>query len=217
MIDIIVPVFNEEDILLMDDRYFRALSQRARLVFVDGGSQDRTRELAGQISEIRSGPRGRALQKNAGAQESTADVLLFLHADTRIDASSLDDVELAVEQGAVGGCFKARIVRENLVFSLFECLLNGRAKHLRTIDGDMGMFVRRDVFERLGGFARFSAMEDIIFSRALRKQGPVVQLNALINVSARKWQEQGFFRTLTQYSGAYLWFWFCYPFIQEER
>ncbi len=217
MIDIVIPVLNEETVLNRDKEYLRALAARARLFFVDGGSTDGTRELAGQIASVSRGPRGRALQKNTGAGEGDGDILVFLHADTRINPADLDQVSRAVEGGAAAGCFTAGIREPRPVFRLFEYLLNQRAGRCGVFDGDMGMFVRRDVFEALGGFPDFPVMEDIILSRRLRQRGRLVRLPSGISISARKWRAEGFFRTLSRYTAAYFWYWFIFPFIQHEQ
>jgi rSAM/selenodomain-associated transferase 2 len=207
MIDIIIPVLNEEQILTKEARYYQTLKNKARVIFVDGGSADRTVEIARGFGDVVSSDPGRGVQKHSGALRSTSKLLLFLHVDTKIDMRALDRMGQAMKEGAIGGCLTMRIQDDRFIFRVYERIVNFRAKAFGVIDGDLGMFVRRDAFDQLGGFDLLPVMEDITFARKLSKAGPISVLPNTIVVSSRKWQERGFVRTFWEYTIAYLQLW----------
>ena len=207
MLSVIVPVYNEEKILLEKKPYYRELGKAARIIFVDGGSQDRTAEIAQGCGRVIFSAKGRGLQKNAGADASVADILLFLHVDTCIDGNILQEIEKAFVQKIQAGCMTLKIDDGRWIFRLFEFLVNLRAKYFGIIDGDLGLIIRRDTFNRLGQFDPVPFMEDILFTKRLRHIKERVVLPSLIHASSRKWHEQGFFKTLSQYARAYWDFW----------
>ena len=206
-IDIIIPILNEEKILTEKQDYYRSLKNKANIIFVDGGSRDHTVQLAGAFGEVVSSGPGRGVQKNCGAAAATRDVLLFLHADTFLSDSALAQIGQVVARGAAGGCLTMRIEDANFIFRIYEGIVNFRARAFGVMDGDLGMFVRRDIFEQLGGFDPLPCMEDVLFSDKMRRACRATVLNARISVSSRKWHEQGFVRTLGQYTRAYIRLW----------
>ncbi len=208
MIEIIIPVLNEEKILKEKRDYFLWLKSRSRVIFVDGGSGDQTAVLAKEFGEVIVSGRGRARQMNAGAAKCSGKQFLFLHVDTFLNEESLSELENRSLKETISGCFTMRIVEKGFVFRVFEWLVNFRARQFGVIDGDLGMFVSRDVFERLGGFDRVKIMEDILFSKKLRGCGRAVVLKGKIFVSGRRWIEEGFLKTFWKYSLAYLRLWF---------
>ena len=205
--DIIIPVLNEEKILKDNASYYARLRRKANLIFVDGGSTDGTVAAAQDHGRVAHSRRGRGYQKNAGAAQAVSAHLLFLHADSTIEADSLEHIESAFASGAVGGCFTLRIDDQGWIFRVFERSVNLRAGHFGVIDGDLGIFVRRDVFESIGGFNDWSVMEDIAFSRKLREAGVVKVLPDVIRGSSRKWHARGFLRTFWDYTSAYFRWW----------
>lgn len=206
MIDIIIPVLNEEKILKEKKDYYLWLKTRARVIFADGGSHDQTVSLAKEFGEVIVAERGRANQMNAGARVCRGSLLLFLHVDTFLNEESVSELENFYKRESFG-CFTMRIEEKGVVFRIFERLVNLRARSSGVIDGDLGMFVAREVFERLGGFDRVGIMEDILFSRKLRSVGRAVVLKGKILVSGRRWFEEGFFRTFLKYARAYVDLW----------
>jgi len=204
---IVIPVLNEEKILTQEAEYYKALKQRAKVIFVDGGSTDRTVAIARKYGEVIVSAAGRAIQKNRGAQEAQDKHILFLHVDTFINEHILNAVDKELSNGAVGGCLTMRIRDKGLIFRFYEWAVNIRARTLGVIDGDLGMFVRSDIFDQLGGFDSLPVMEDLIFAQKLRKAGPTKVLPEVITVSSRKWHERGFVRTFLEYALAYLRLW----------
>jgi rSAM/selenodomain-associated transferase 2 len=202
-VTIIIPVLNEEKILTEEQQYYSGLQAKAEVIFVDGGSSDATREVARRYGRVVSSPPCRGIQKNRGAKEARTDCLLFLHVDTFISDGVLSGVPRALRHGAVGGCLTMRIDDEGRIFRLYERLVNARAKTFGIIDGDLGTFVRREIFERLRGFDRYPVMEDLLFAKRLRRAGRLAVLPQKIRVSSRKWHERGVIRTFCDYTIAY--------------
>ncbi len=216
MLDVIIPVYNEEKILLQKKDYYQSLRHKARVIFVDGGSTDRTVEIAKNFGEVIASERGRALQMNKGVQISNAEYILFLHVDTYIyRVGALDKVTGVLSNGICGGCFTMNIEDSRRIFRIFEWIVNFRAKYWGVMDGDLGLFVKRSVFDNVGQFDSLPIMEDILFSKKLRKEGKWAVLPDRILVSSRKWDEKGFLKTFVQYCRAYVGFWFKLPLGKE--
>ncbi len=192
-----MPVLNEGDTLQASLRALQPLRQRgAELVVVDGGSTDSTWALARALADVvLLAPRGRAAQMNAGARDCDAGVLLFLHADTRLpqDADRLiaQALETGVDPGHSWGRFDVRIDGAHLILRVVERLMNLRSRLTGIATGDQAMFMRREVFERVGGFADLPLMEDIELSKRLKKLGPPACIKVPVTTSARRWLQHG--------------------------
>lgn len=140
---------------------------------------------------------GRAKQMNAGAARSRADVLLFLHADTRLPAEARQAIEQALADPAcVGGRFDVRFECDAGLPWLISRLISLRSRWNRIATGDQAIFVRREVFLNLGGFADIPIMEDVEFSRRLKRAGPIAPLRARVVTSYRRWERCGALRTI---------------------
>jgi rSAM/selenodomain-associated transferase 2/rSAM/selenodomain-associated transferase 1 len=212
---IVMPVLNEGDTLQASLRALQPLRQRgAELVVVDGGSTDSTWALARALADVvLLAPRGRAAQMNAGASYwysnlhsthgghpsgrppaadgGTPDVLLFLHSDTQLPPEADRLMARAVKAGCSWGRFDVRIDGPQRVLRVVERLMNLRSRLTGIATGDQAMFVRRDVFERVGGFTELPLMEDIELSKRLRKLGPPACIKVPVATSARRWQLHG--------------------------
>jgi len=206
MLDIIIPVLNEENILNQRHAYFDCLSKQANLVFVDGGSNDQTIALASQFGMVLQSYPPRSVQKNYGATHTQTPYLLFLNVDTIVQESALQKIPAYLNDNKAG-CFCMRIDDQGLNFRFYEWLVNFRARAFGAIDADLGLMIRRDFFEQLGRFDELPIMDDIAFSKKLRRRLKITPLQEDITVSARKWREKGFFKTLGIYTLAYLKFW----------
>ncbi len=206
-LDIIIPVLNESAILETHADYYRRLSRCGHLLFVDGGSQDHTVELAGRYGDVLETRRGRARQKNSGADITQNNFLLFLHVDSFIDPKGVRRAMDAMRRGADAGCFRLAIEDRQPIFRFYEWCVNIRARRLKIVDGDLGFFIRRSVFDALDGYDDLPIMDDIVFSKRVRARHRVDVLDHPIRVSSRKWHEQGFARTFGQYTLAYLQLW----------
>ena len=196
-ISVIVPVLNEEKTIASALEALRPLATE-EVIVVDGGSSDRTRELAAQTQAVvLSSSRGRAEQMNQGARVAKGNVLLFLHADTRLPSSAMADILAALKDPrCVGGRFDVRLDRRGWIFALIGALINMRSRLTSVATGDQAIFVRRKVFEEVGGFPEIPLMEDIAFSRALKIKGRMACLRSQVVTSARRWEKEGVWRTI---------------------
>lgn len=142
-------------------------------------------------------PPGRAPQMNAGAAASRGQILLFLHADTLLPPDARSAIERALEDPAyVGGRFDVRFERDSGLGRLIGCLINLRSRWTGIATGDQAIFVRRSVFERLGGFSDIPIMEDVDLTRRLKRIGRVAALRLQVVTSFRRWDACGPIRTI---------------------
>jgi len=168
-------------------------------VVVDGGSRDATIETARRVPDVTAlvSARGRAVQMNAGARVAHGRVLLFLHADTWLPDGALAAVDDALADPAVvGGRFDVRFDSPRPILSMIAFFMNLRSRWSGISTGDQAIFVRRDIFDSLGGFAAISLMEDIELTRRLKRRGRVAALRARVTTAARKWEREGALRTM---------------------
>ena len=146
---------------------------------------------------------------NAGAQQATGAVLLFLHADTRLPPDADRLIAQALASGPqVWGRFDVRIDSPRPVFRLVETLMNLRSRWSGVATGDQAVFVRRTAFEAVGGFEDIALMEDIALSRALSRLSRPACLRQRVTTSARRWEQHGVWRTVLlmwRLRAAYFW------------
>lgn len=193
-ISVIIPTLNEAACLAQTLRSVRA-EQPQEIIVVDGGSRDATCELAREADHVLHGSRGRAAQMNDGAAHATGDVLLFLHADCILESGALRAAEECLgRRGVVAGCFRMRVTADGWTYRLIDACATARVRLTGLIYGDQGLFVKRRLFERIGGFPTLLFMEDVFFSKKLRRQGRIVVAPRRIFVSPRRWQRQGLVR-----------------------
>ncbi len=202
-ISVIVPLFNEEAILPSFLDHLRRFSVN-EVICVDGGSEDRTGEILkrwmGASGEgrrlVSSSIRGRASQMNEGAKRAGGEILLFLHADSLLHPGALSAISDAFEDpSCVGGAFRLKIDSPRFFLKSIAAFVNVRSRWLNLPYGDQGYFVRREVFEKLGGFKNLPLMEDVDFIRRLKKAGRIVLLIEPMTTSARRWIKTGYFYT----------------------
>lgn len=195
-ISVVVPALNEAGQIADVLRSAREPGVHEILV-VDGGSSDDTVARAATAADrVLRSPRGRALQMNAGAAAATGGVLLFLHGDTRLPAGFATAVREAVEGGAVGGRFDVVLDGTHRILPVVARLMNARSRLTGISTGDQAIFVRRDVFTALGGFAPIALMEDVELTSRLRHSGRLAALRLRVTTSARRWEENGVARTI---------------------
>ena len=191
-VSIIIPVLQEEARIVDCIDRARALGP-VEVIVVDGGSSDRTRELASDADQVLSSPRGRASQMNAGAAAASGEVLLFLHADCWLEPEGLLEMQstLASFPDVVAGAFRQILDHPGWVYRGLEWGNASRVRWPGWIYGDQGLFVRRSVFEALDGFPSLPLMEDLYFSKSLRKTGQLALLGRHLHVSTRRWEQTG--------------------------
>lgn len=170
----------------------------AEIIVVDGGSVDQSVDVARELADrVIPASRGRARQMNAGAALGAGEILAFVHADTRVPSSFEKDILDAVgESAVVGGRFDIELDDPSFACRLIGDLISLRSRITRTATGDQAIFVRRSVFEALGGFPDFELCEDLDFSRRLKRAGTVACLHSRVTTSARRWRRDGLARTV---------------------
>ena len=196
MISVIIPVYNEEECLLKNDVYYQMISQAGELIFVDGGSTDRTVSLAKKLGRVITAPKNRGAQMNRGAKEAKHKILLFLHADAFIHFENLQHIVNAIKNKKyIGGCFKQVLDDPAILYRWIAWTGNIRAKVSKVFYGDQAIFVRKDIFQQLGGFPEVKIGEDVLFTKKLRRKGRVGVLPFTVNCSTRRWKRQGVWQT----------------------
>ncbi len=194
-ISVIIPTLNEVECVGSALASVRAGSN-VEIIVADGGSGDGTASLArSRGAKVVVSRRGRAKQLNAGAAVAAGEALLFLHADTRLPEGFDAHVRRALARpGVVGGAFELRIDSELNSLRRIEKLANWRSRRLGTPFGDQGLFVRADVFRRMGGFPDVPLMEDLDFVLRLRRKGRIEIVPAPAVTSSRRWMKRGVLR-----------------------
>jgi len=196
-ITVIVPTLNEaQGIVACLDALAALRSHGHEVLVVDGGSDDATAALAAKGADrVLAAPRGRASQMNVGAALAQGDALLFLHADTRLPAQA-ERLVLGALAARGWGRFDVQIGGRGALLGLVGAAMNLRSRLTGIATGDQALFVRRDLFEALGGYAPIPLMEDIELSGRLRRRGPPACLRARVHTSARRWESRGVLRTI---------------------
>jgi len=197
-LSLVVPVLNEAAGIAAALAALAPLRARGHeVIVVDGGSTDGTAALAAPLADrLIAAARGRASQMNCGAAVACGDVLLFLHADTRLPADAEAEIARALERGGVWGRFDVAIDGRSRLLALVAAFMNLRSRLTGIATGDQAIFVRRAAFERLGGFAPIALMEDVEFSARAKRLAAPACLATKVVTSGRRWERQGALRTV---------------------
>lgn len=194
-ISVIIPTLNEQKNVLCILRSLKPMNG-IEVIVADGGSEDGTRELAERYGRVTSCERGRANQMNKGAQQANGDILWFLHADSIITGKMVQAIREGLQDSSViGGGFSLCFDDRSRLLRMIAAGSNFRAKFLHLYFGDQGFFIRRSVFEELGGFPSVPLMEDWMLSRHAKKRGKLKLLSEPILTSSRRFQKKGIIRT----------------------
>ncbi|WP_294768336.1 TIGR04283 family arsenosugar biosynthesis glycosyltransferase [uncultured Rhodoferax sp.] len=197
-LSVIVPVLNEVASLpeLCDHLMFLSC-QGAEVIVVDGGSEDGSADLIERMGfQLIRAPRGRALQMNVGAAAASGEVLLFLHADTRLPPSALQLVDGQVKSALAWGRFDVVIEGRSAMLKVIAWLMNRRSRITGIATGDQAQFMTRAAFDAVGGFPQQPLMEDIEISCRLRRLVPPICLTDRVHTSGRRWEQRGLWRTI---------------------
>jgi len=196
-LSIIIPVLNEAEHLAGTLHTLQHLRSCCQLLVVDGGSQDTSPIIAEPlVDKVIFSPRGRAQQMNAGAVLAEADILLFLHADTRLPDEAAHLVSQAVAEGFHWGRFDVAFDNAKPIFKLIAFMMNQRSRLTGIATGDQCLFMTRQAFHAVGGFPPIALMEDIAISNKLNKLGKPCCLKSKVVTSARRWLQQGIYKTI---------------------
>ena len=198
-VSIIVPALDEASGIAAALEALQPLrAAGAELVVVDGGSRDATRAIAAPLADrLVEAPRGRAAQMNAGARASGGEILLFLHADTRLPPGAREAVAEGLERTRRDwGRFDVAIAGADPLLVMVALLMNARSRLTGIATGDQAIFVRRDAFEAAGGYPEIPLMEDVALSRRLGRRSRPLCLRQRVLTSGRRWERQGTLRTI---------------------
>lgn len=198
-LSVVIPALNEAagiETVLLPLQPWRKVGHE--VMVVDGGSADDTRERAEPLADrVLVAPRGRASQMNVGATVSGEDVLCFLHADTVVPVAGAALILRALgRQRRDWGRFDVRLSGSHRVLRVVERLMNLRSRLTGMATGDQAMFVRRALFEEVGGFPDIALMEDIALSQRLKRHGRPACIRVPVTTSSRRWEAQGVIRTI---------------------
>ncbi|HYG54950.1 MAG TPA: TIGR04283 family arsenosugar biosynthesis glycosyltransferase [Burkholderiales bacterium] len=190
-LSIVVPALNEAAGIVPALEALAPLRRRGHeVIVVDGGSSDGTPDLArGICDRLLITEKGRAVQMNAGARAASGDVLVFLHADTRLPANA----DQYIEKHSVWGRFDVRIEGRHPLLAVVAWAMNLRSRLSGIATGDQAIFVRRDAFP---GFPEIPLMEDVAFSKAMKRRARPACLRAKVTTSGRRWDSRGVLRTI---------------------
>ena len=188
-LSIVVPALNEAPGIRAALEALAPLRARGHeVIVVDGGSSDGTDRIALPLCDLfLNAPRGRAVQMNAGARAASGEVLVFLHADTRLPA------RFEIPRHALWGRFDVRIEGRHPLLKVVACAMNVRSRLTGIATGDQAIFVRRDAFP---GFPEIALMEDVAFSKAMKRRAAPACLRDTVLTSARRWETRGVVRTI---------------------
>jgi rSAM/selenodomain-associated transferase 2 len=198
-LSIIVPALNEEAGIVATLQALGSLRARgAEVIVVDGGSHDRTVEVARpHCDRLLAAPRGRAAQMNAGAGAARGEVLLFLHADTRLpDDADRHVVDALTASGRAWGRFDVRITGTHPLLPVVAAMMNLRSRLTGIATGDQAIFVTRTAFAAVGFYPDIPLMEDIVLSRRLKRLSWPLCLRSRALTSGRRWEKHGVMRTI---------------------
>jgi len=196
---IVVPVLNEE--VVLEEQLVHLTGQcsdhHCELIIVDGGSDDSTVAIGERFGRVLISRRGRATQMNAGAAAARGEVLIFLHADTRLPDDAFDVIERALTSPKVaGGAFRVCFNCHLWSYRLVAFITNMRSRTRTIFTGDQAYFVRATSFRAVGGYPDQPLMEDLEIILRLRKIGKVVLLPQYVTTSARRHEKIGLLRSV---------------------
>lgn len=198
-ISFIIPVLNENLFFTRQQLYLQALlNQGHEIIIVDGGSKDDSYLSAEKLGcKCIQTKASRGFQLHSGANASSHSILVFLHADTILPLSGTNLIDDALNQPSISwGRFDVAFTNKNLIFKVIAWFMNKRSCLTHIITGDQTLFIKRDVYFDMGGFADLPLMEDVEFSKRLKKHSKPICIKETVLTSSRKWERNGILRTI---------------------
>lgn len=198
-LSIIIPVLNEAPLIAKTLLALRPLREAGHeVIVVDGGSRDDTITVANpHADKIIQSPNGRSRQMNSGAKVASGEILLFLHADTFLpDHADRWVIEEINGTKKSWGRFNVRLSGKHPLLRAIELLMNWRSRFTSIATGDQAIFVKRELFEKIGGYPEIDLMEDITICKILKRDSRPLCLEQCVTTSSRRWEEKGLFRTI---------------------
>jgi rSAM/selenodomain-associated transferase 2 len=197
---IILPVLNERDLInpLLDHLESLEGNENCEFIVVDGSPDGGTIEaVTRRRVQCVISPQGRASQMNAGAATATGEILIFLHADTRLPRQALERINKAMtRQALIGGAFDLSIDTERLMLKTIARIASLRSRLTRIPYGDQVIFIRRDYFHQMGGYTVIPLMEDVALMRRIKRAGGRIGfIPEPVITSARRWEQEGILYT----------------------
>lgn len=185
-VSIIIPIYNEEKTIIPMLNQLLSLEKKAEIIFVDGGSTDKTLSIIDESFTVLHSPKGRQRQMNLGAQKSDGDVLFFLHCDSELPPKALSQIKAVMQRYRVG-CFGIAFHSHNFFMWTCQVISNHRIKDRKVMFGDQGIFIERALFEEIGMYQDIPIMEDYQLSLTLKEKGePLGITKNRIFTSARR-------------------------------
>ena len=195
MLSIVVPVLNEEANLARLGKY-RGLPVPVEWIVVDGGSSDRSVAMAAWADRVVTSAPGRARQMNSGARLATGTHLLFLHADSVLPEDFAAFLRHLDAVNPAWGFFRVRLSPSSRLLALVGAMMNIRSRLTAVATGDQGIYVRKSLFDQIGGFPAIALMEDVAISKRLRRLARPSIWRTAMQTSSRRWHKHGVIRTV---------------------
>lgn len=197
-VSVIIPCLNEEGYLEKTLNHLNSLPGNFEIIVVDGGSSDSTIKIAKACTWVRTtvAKKGRANQMNHGARLATGDILLFLHADTYLPTNAYSSIVEHVEKpGHIGGSFMLRLDKKHPILKFYTWCSKLSWEYFTY--GDHAMFMKKKIFQSIGGYSNMPFMEDVEIQRRLRSAGKFKKVDSAVTTSARRFEKEGTIKQLT--------------------